>query len=914
MKNNIRNFIFILFCMFIISKNGNANEPFIFDVTEIEILENGDIINGYKGGTATAFDGSTFKAENFFYNKSTNILETTGDVIYFDKIKNLIIKTDKAIYFKNNEKIYTYGNSRVFSENNTISSSNLEYDKNLNIFNAKINAEINDYEKETLIKADELSYLKNDEKFYTKGVTEALIKKKYIFKSKNVSYFRNTQDLFSQNKSSVEDDNGNIYKLDSFSYNLDKELLKGKKVEVLAKVEKNKIDRYFFSEGFFNFRDKSHIAKETKINTHKDIFGDENHDPRIYGSTSRSNESETVVSNAFFTSCKLNDDCPPWSIKAEKITHDKIKKNMIYKNAILEIYDVPVLYFPRFFHPDPSVKRRSGFLQPQFNNSETLGSSLYIPYFKTFGPDKDLTFKPTLFEKLKKNFTNPKKFSKEGFVEKEKYLLQTEFRKQSKNSFLIADLGLLRDYKTLTGNKKKTKNVNHLFLDYSNDLKIPNYLNSKFEVQIEKVTNDTYLKVFQNNLINSSVMPESQTTMNSKIKLYLEEEDKNLTTGIEVYENLGIKHSDRYQYTLPYYNFSKNMTSIIDDNSIDGSLNFYSTGTNKLSNTNNLRTTIVNDLNYSSDDFISNLGFKNNFELYFKNLNAVGKNDTIYTSDTQIDGKSTLKIDSSFPLMKSNNKTEETLTPKISFRINPGNNMDNYSKSSSLITANNAFDINRLGISNDFEAGRSISFGLDYKYDQIDDLSNDTKDKYFEFKLATVLRDQNENNIPFSSTINRKNSNIFGSITNNLFDNLNLVYDFSLDNDMQTINSNTIEAEISINNFVTSFNFIEQRNEIGSTHLISNTTEYRFNDYSSLTFSTRRNKEINLTEYYDLSYEYKNDCLTAALRFNKSFYKDNDLKPTEDLFFSITLVPLTTYEREIYKKTPGASGLRGWFR
>jgi len=203
--------------MFVISKNGNANEPFIFDVTEIEILENGEIINGYKGGTATALDGSIFKAENFFYNKSTNVLETTGDVIYFDKIKNLIIKTDKAIYFKNNEKIYTYGNSRIFSENNTISSSNLEYDKNLNIFNAKINAEINDYEKETVIKADELSYLKNEEKFYTKGVTDALIKKKYIFKSKNVSYFRNTQDIFSQNKSSVEDDNGNIYKLDSFS-------------------------------------------------------------------------------------------------------------------------------------------------------------------------------------------------------------------------------------------------------------------------------------------------------------------------------------------------------------------------------------------------------------------------------------------------------------------------------------------------------------------------------------------------------------------------------------------------------------------------------------------------------------------------------------------------------------------------
>ena len=131
---------------------------------------------------------------------------------------------------------------------------------------------------------------------------------------------------------------------------------------------------------------------------------------------------------------------------------------------------------------------------------------------------------------------------------------------------------------------------------------------------------------------------------------------------------------------------------------------------------------------------------------------------------------------------------------------------------------------------------------------------------------------------------------------------------------MKTINSNSIETEISINNFITTFNFIEQRNDIGSTHLLSNVTEYKINESTSLKFSTRRNKKINLTEYYDLSYEYKNDCLTAALKFNKSFYQDNDLKPTEDLFFSITLIPLTTYEREIYKKTPGQSGLKGWFR
>ena len=63
-------------------------------------------------------------------------------------------------------------------------------------------------------------------------------------------------------------------------------------------------------------------------------------------------------------------------------------------------------------------------------------------------------------------------------------------------------------------------------------------------------------------------MPESQTTLNSNVKLYLEKEDQNLSTGIEVYENLGVKHSDRYQYTLPYYDFSKNITSMIADNQL----------------------------------------------------------------------------------------------------------------------------------------------------------------------------------------------------------------------------------------------------------------------------------------------------------------------------------------------------------
>ena len=70
---------------------------------------------------------------------------------------------------------------------------------------------------------------------------------------------------------------------------------------------------------------------------------------------------------------------------------------MTYKDALLKVYDVPVLYFPNFFHPDPTVERQSGFLFPQFINSSNLGFSSQIPYFKAIELDKDLTISPRLY-------------------------------------------------------------------------------------------------------------------------------------------------------------------------------------------------------------------------------------------------------------------------------------------------------------------------------------------------------------------------------------------------------------------------------------------------------------------------------------------------------------------------------------
>ena len=85
---------------------------------------------------------------------------------------------------------------------------------------------------------------------------------------------------------------------------------------------------------------------------------------------------------------------------------------------------------------------------------------------------------------------------------------------------------------------------------------------------------------------------------------------------------------------------------------------------------------------------------------------------------------------------------------------------------------------------------------------------------------------------------------------------------------------------------------------IGSTKDVDNAA-FKFNDENYLTFNTRRNRNIDLTEYYNLIYEYRNDCLIAGIKYNKSYYEDRDLKPSENLIFSITLTPLTSFEQKI---------------
>ena len=508
-------------------------------------------------------------------------------------------------------------------------------------------------------------------------------------------------------------------------------------------------------------------------------------------------------------------------------------------------------------------------MKPELNNSNVLGSSITIPYFKVISENKDFTLKSTLFDK-------------------DMFMSQVEYRQVNKNSNIIADFGYVNNYKSSSDNTKK--NMSHLFAKYDLDLNLENFISSDFLMTLERVVNDSYLKVFSPHITETvNLRPKNFNKLENKFQIFLNHKKYNLESGFETYETLNTNTSDRYQYVLPYYK----VDWFIDQNYFDGSFSFNSYGANDLNNTNKLESSIINDLNYYSKNYYHNLGFRSNYTANFKNLNSIGKNSSKYKSSPQVELVSLFNAEISLPLIKNDESYINMLTPKLSFRFNPSD-MKDYSTSNNKININNIFSTNRLGLSDTYEEGRSLTLGIDYSKSKKKSL--DEINEYFKFKVATVLRDKEENFIPNKSSLNEKHSNIFGSLETQLTKNINLGYNFSVDNNYSTFEYNDINATLSLNNIVTKFNFIEENNEVGDTNVLTNSISYKHNEQNYFTFKTRRNRKINLTEYYDLVYQYRNDCLTAGIKYNKTYYSDGDLKPSENLLFTISVVPLTTYE------------------
>ena len=129
--------------------------------------------------------------------------------------------------------------------------------------------------------------------------------------------------------------------------------------------------------------------------------------------------------------------------------------------------------------------------------------------------------------------------------------------------------------------------------------------------------------------------------------------------------------------------------------------------------------------------------------------------------------------------------------------------------------------------------------------------------------------------------------------SNNLKSNLSVKinYNFAIDQGYSEINYSELGAVFDMGKTKFNVNYLEEKNHIGSNEFVKTEIGYDVNDSNTLSFSTKRNLVTNSAEFYNLSYDYINDCLKAGIVFRREFYNDRDIEPDNQLMFRISLVP-----------------------
>ena len=783
MKNNLIKFflIFLFFC------NLSFAEQFVFETSEIEIVESGNLTYA-KNGKAISMDGNLeIQAENFEYKKNLNTLKADYGIAFF-KPDNIEIKFDEII----------------------LDQTNL-------ITTAKNNVKITDLNKQISIQTDFLSFNKKE----------------------NI--------LESQSPSVLRDNKGNTLKIDIFEYNLDDGILKLKNVKLKDFNDNN----FQIETAFLNTSTNQLIGKDIEINLNNKSFNQEN-EPRIKGKSIVYNEGFTEVTKGVFTTCKKTDKCPPWQLSAKKIQHDAKKEIINYENALLKVYDVPVMYFPKFFHPDPTVKRQSGFLIPTFKNSADSTNYFSIPYFSVISQNKDLTFTPRLYSNSD-------------------FLLQTEYRQENKESSHISDFSIFNQ-------KGDTKS--HLYYKYNRFIEFANFDEGNIKLKIEKTSNDTYLRKSK----LSSPLFRSFNVLENTFGINLSTDKVSLDSEFKVYENLDEeKTSDRYEFILPKFDITKKIDNFTN---LAGNFLFKSNNLIRSYDTNILEKININNFIFNSVPTFSKTGFENNYEFIIKNINSDTKNSSSYEEDENFYLSGLFQYNSSFPLVKNTEDHLNILKPKLALKIAPNYTKDISQNTGNRLDTSNIYNLDRLSSNNVLEGGVSLTLGNDFSI-----LNKTSSKELLSLKLANNLRLEENEDLPRRNQLNSKNSNFFGEIKFSPNEILTTKYNASAKNNLTDINYENLITELKINNLVTSFEYLNQNSSSDNETFLTNKTDFLIDSSNSISFKTRRNKTIDLTEYYNLAYQYKNDCLTASIEYDKEYYSDKDIRPNESFLLKLKIIP-----------------------
>ena len=161
----------------------------------------------------------------------------------------------------------------------------------------------------------------------------------------------------------------------------------------------------------------------------------------------------------------------------------------------------------------------------------------------------------------------------------------------------------------------------------------------------------------------------------------------------------------------------------------------------------------------------------------------------------------------------------------------------------------------------------------------------------YDFSVAQIVNEKENKKMASKTSLDEKLSDLVGSANLNLSNKFKINYNFALDQNYNDLNYNEIGSKINFGSVDFDFSYLQEKKHIGNLDYFKTKIDYNNQKNGLISFETKRDLITNSAEYYNLSYEYINDCLKAGLVYRREFYNDSEIESENSIMFKITLVP-----------------------
>lgn len=556
---------------------------------------------------------------------------------------------------------------------------------------------------------------------------------------------------------------------------------------------------------------------------------------RIVGSSFIKRENISGLDDAEYTPCLENDylieNCPGWKLKAKSIFQNNETKTIHYDHARIHLFNIPVFYLPYFSHPDPSVKKRSGFLMPTVETDQNLGDSFSIPIFYNIKSNQDITFTPTLQSKGNDFYS-------------------INYRQLNKNGLFNIDT-------SIDDNDDNGGTSSHFFFNG-----IINNPYGSLDTFLQTSNNDTYMR--KNKINNLTVLKSGINFDKSNLNSYF-------SINAASYKHLAIQQGEQWEYIYPKIIYK---VTDIKDRIFDGKLSIDNRFDYNKDLNDRYTTLASSQINWHKNIIDNKYGltFENaaNFRMISISIDSKNSKDT-----SNIRFYPQISSMMRYPLIKSSETFNQSLTPLVMPIIAPYNNYT----APQTISNSNLFSNNRATSIKEWESGPRINYGVEWFIDNKINAS-----ARFIFGQSFRL---NKNNADTTEELSDYYLSSDTSYKNNYINNT-IVLDRN-DIDVKSISMNSYskiyDLILKADYDYTSgkYSNVNEQLAIGG--------EYNFEKNFFLKFTGTKDVDKNKNIGYQYGLLYEDNCLGIDLNYYRDMTIDRDIRESDGYSFTIVLKP-----------------------